>query len=66
MTTTEQKLRESILIESLKKMVSMAYDRFYSDPSDFTDKELEELEYAARISNSKYWVEIDRENEKRK
>ena len=44
----------------------MAYDRFYSDPSDFTDKELEELEYAARISNSKYWVEIDRENEKRK
>jgi hypothetical protein len=66
MTLTEVKLRESILVESLKKMVSMAYDRFYSDPSEFTDKELEELEYAARISNSKYWVEIDKELEKRK
>jgi hypothetical protein len=66
MTLTEQKLRESILIESLKKLVSMHYDRFYSDPSDFTDEELEELEYAARISDSRFWVSIDRELEKRK
>ena len=63
---TTQELRESILIETIKRLVSISYDRFYSDPSDFTDKELEELEYAARISNSKFWVSIDHELEKRK
>ncbi len=62
MTLTEQKLRESILVESLKKLVSICYDRL----QDVTDDELEVLEYAARISNSKFWVAIDHELEKRK
>lgn len=66
MTLTEQKLRESIYQENLRKMVSILYDRFYGSPDEFTTDELESLEYAARISDSKFLTSIEREIEKRK
>ena len=62
MTTTEQKLRESILTENLKKLVSMLYDRL----EDLTIEELENLEYSANLCNSKFLTSISHELEKRK
>ena len=64
-TSTEVILRESIYRVNLEKMVSMLYDRFYSEPQTFTVKELEDLEYAATICSSKFLTSISLELEKR-
>lgn len=57
---TAQQLRESILTELIKSFISSQYPRL----EELSVEELENLERAARITKSIYWMEIDRTLEK--